>query len=477
MYSIERIYIDGQFVPPHGQEWFDLHNPSTGDVIGRVRLADAQDAKDAIAAARRAFPAFSRTGKEQRIAWLKRLYEAVLANVDRLAAATIEEYGAPATRAAWGARYAAESFLNAAHTLEGYSFTRQIASAEVVMEPVGVAALITPWNANAGFICNKLATAIAAGCTAVVKPSEMSAIQTQIVTEALHDAGLPAGVFNIVTGRGDIVGAELSTNPHIAKISFTGSTAVGKSILSTSANTMKRVTLELGGKSPTLILDDAELETAVPLAITSGFQNSGQACIAGTRILVPEDRLQDVIRLAKEAVSAVKVGHLQDADSAIGPMVSQRQYERVQGYILRGVEEGATLVIGGEGHPDGLAGYYVKPTVFANVTNDMAIAREEIFGPVLCILTYRSEEEAIAIANDTVYGLQAYVISPNVERARAVALRLEAGRVIINGAPHEPFAPFGGYKQSGIGREYGTFGLEAFLETKAVLGAATTGPQ
>jgi aldehyde dehydrogenase (NAD+) len=240
---------------------------------------------------------------------------------------------------------------------------------------------------------------------------------------------------------------------------------------------MKRVTLELGGKSPTLILDDADLATAVPLAITSGFMNSGQACIAGTRILVPESSLTEVIRLIKESVSKIKVGSLQDTDSAIGPMVSQRQYERVQGYIRRGIEEGATLVVGGEGHPDGLTGYYVKPTVFANVKNDMSIAREEIFGPVLCILTYSSEEEAIGIANDTVYGLQAYVISPDVDRARAVAARLEAGRVIINGAPHEPLAPFGGFKQSGIGREYGTFGLEAFLESKAVLGATTKGPQ
>ncbi len=477
MHSIEQIYIDGQFVQPQGDEWFDLYNPATAEVIGRVRLADARDAKDAVRAAHRAFPAFSRTSKAQRIAWLTKLHAAVLARVDRLAAATTEEYGAPANRAMWGARYAAESFLTAAQTLEAYSFTRRIASAEVTMEPVGVAALITPWNANAGFICNKLATAIAAGCTVVIKPSEMSAIQTQIVTEALHEAGLPPGVFNIVTGRGDTVGAELSTNPHIAKVSFTGSTAVGKSIVRASADTMKRVTLELGGKSPTLILDDADLDTAVPLAVKAGFENSGQACIAGTRILVPENRLQDTVRLAKDAVAAVKVGHLQDADSAIGPMVSQRQYERVQSYIRRGVEEGATLVVGGEGHPDGLGGYYVKPTVFANVTNDMTIAREEIFGPVLSILTYRTEEEAIEIANDTVYGLQAYVISSDLERARAVASRLEAGRVIINGAPHEPLAPFGGFKQSGIGREYGVFGLEAFLETKAVLGALENVPQ
>jgi aldehyde dehydrogenase (NAD+) len=470
MHLIDKIYVDGAFVTPHGTELFNLFNPSTGEVIGEVRLADIEDTRRAIAAAKRAFPAFSRTSKGERIAMLKRLHAAVLAKVDRIGAATIEEYGAPASRASWGARYAAQSFLDAATTLENYTFTRQIATAQVVMEPIGVTALITPWNANAGFICNKLATAIAAGCTTVIKPSEMSALQTLIVAECLHDAGLPAGVFNIVTGRGDVVGAELSTNPDISKISFTGSTAVGKTILRAGAETLKRMTLELGGKSPTLILEDADFETAVPLAITAGFQNSGQACIAGTRILVPEHRLAEVLKFAKAAVENLKMGDLQDPLTEIGPMVSQKQYQRVQAYIRRGVKEGATLVVGGEGHPDGLGGYYVKPTVFANVTNDMTVAREEIFGPVLCILSYRTEEEAIAVANDTVYGLQAYVLSSSRERARAVASRLEAGRVLINGAPHEPLAPFGGVKQSGIGREYGSFGLEAFLEPKAVLG-------
>ena len=476
MRNIAKIYIDGAFVNPHGNEVFDLFNPTTGQVIGTVKLADEEDARLAIAAAKRAFPAFSRTSKAERIKMLNDLHDAVFSRVDDLAAATIEEYGAPAMRALWGSRYAAESFLNAAKSLQAYELTRRINTTEVVMQPLGVVALITPWNANAGFICNKLATAIAAGCTSVIKPSEMSAIQTQIVTEALHEAGVPAGVFNIVTGRGDVVGAELSSHPDVAKISFTGSTAVGKAIMRAGAETMKRVTLELGGKSPTLILDDADLTTAIPLAIKAGFENSGQACIAGTRILVPQDRLPEVLALAKAAVRNVKVGDPTGPATAIGPMVSQKQWDRVQGYIRLGLEEGAEIFVGGEGRPDGLTGFFVKPTVFTNVTNDMRIAREEIFGPVLSILTYRTEEEAITIANDTVYGLQSYVISSDPERARAVAARLETGRVVINGAPHEPLAPFGGFKQSGIGREYGVYGLEAYLEPKAVLGSFFESP-
>jgi aldehyde dehydrogenase (NAD+) len=471
MRTIDRIYVDGALVTPHGTEMFDLFNPATGRVIGQVRLGDEEDARRAIAAAKRAFPAFSRTSKQERIGMLRRLHEAVQAKIEALAKATTEEYGAPVARAGWGAQYAADAFSNAAKTLEGYDFIRRLNTTEVVMEPLGVVGLITPWNANIGFICNKLAMAIAAGCTSVIKPSEMSAIQTQLITECLHDAGLPAGVFNIVTGRGDVVGAVLTSHPDIAKISFTGSTAVGKSIMRAGAETLKRVTLELGGKSPSLILDDADLETAVTLAINAGFTNSGQACIAGTRILVPEGRLAEVLELAKTAVAAVKVGRPTDPDTAIGPMVSQKQYERVQRYIRIGLDEGARLLIGGEGKPAGLEdGFFIKPTVFFGVTNDMTIAREEIFGPVLCILTYKTEQEAIDIANDTVYGLQAYVMSSNPGHARAVASRLEAGRIVINGAPLEPLAPFGGFKQSGIGREFGVFGLEAFLEPKAVLG-------
>ncbi|MDE1994342.1 MAG: aldehyde dehydrogenase family protein [Rhizobiaceae bacterium] len=473
MRIIDKIYIDGAFVTPHGEEMFDLFNPATGQVIGKVQLGDQEDARRAIAAAKRAFVSFAQTSKEERIAMLHRLRDAVLAHADALTEATIEEYGGPVSRAVWATRYAADCFLNAAKTLEHYDFVRRIGTADVTMESLGVVGLITPWNNDYGFICNKLATAIAAGCTAVIKPSEMSATQTLVLTQALYEARLPAGVFNIVTGRGDVVGAELTSHPDVAKISFTGSTAVGKGILRAGAETMKRVTLELGGKSPTLVLDDADLKEAVAHAVTAGFLNSGQACVAGTRILVPEARLAEFLTLLKATVEQIKVGDPRDPSTAIGPMVSEKQYDRVQRYIRLGIDEGATLVTGGPGRPEGLnGGYFTKPTVFAAVTNDMTIAREEIFGPVLCVLSYRDENEAIAIANDTVYGLQAYVLSSDIEHARAAAARIVSGRVLINGVHNEPLAPFGGFKQSGIGREYGVFGLEAYLEPKSVIGPA-----
>lgn len=472
MRLIDQIYIDGAFVTPHGSELFDLYNPATAQVIGRVRLADAEDARRAIAAAKRAFRSFSGTDKAVRLGMLRRMHESVSAHADELTEAVIEEYGAPMSRARWMAAHASNVLLDAAKVLESYDFTLRAGIADVVMQPLGVAGLITPWNSDAGFICGKLAAAIAAGCTAVVKPSEMSAIQTQIITRALHEAGLPPGVFNIVTGRGEVVGAEISAHPDVAKISFTGSTVVGKTILRAGAETLKRVTLELGGKSPFVILDDANLAEAVPLAIQAGFMNSGQACIAGTRILVPVGRLEEFEVLAKAAVEQTRAGDPRDPKTDIGPMVSQKQWERVQRYIRIGIDEGAKLLAGGEGRPQGLeAGWFVRPTVFTSVRNDMTIAREEIFGPVLSIITYRNEEEAIAIANDTAYGLQAYVMSSHMARARSVASRIEAGRVLINTLAHEPLAPFGGFKQSGIGREYGRFGLEAFLEPKSIVGA------
>jgi aldehyde dehydrogenase (NAD+) len=394
MHDITRLYIDGAFVAPHGQERFDLFNPATEAVIGQVTLGDAEDARRAIAAAKRALPGLSRSPKAERVAMLRRLHQAVLARVDDIRDATILEYGGPVSRAQWGAQYAAEAFLLAAQTLEDYPLERRIGRAEVVMESVGVVGLITPWNANAGFICTKLATAIAAGCTAVIKPSEMSAIQTQVVTEALHAAGLPPGVFNIVNGRGDVVGAELGTHPDIAKISFTGSTAVGKGILRAAVDTMKRVTLELGGKSPTVVLDDADIGEAVKLAVAAGFINSGQACIAGTRILVPQARMAEYAQRIGEAVAQLRVGDPADPSTAIGPMVSRKQFDRVQHYIGIGIAEGARLVVGGEGRPDGLSrGWFIRPTVFADVRNDMTIARDEIFGPVLSIIGYRDEED------------------------------------------------------------------------------------
>ncbi|GJH01423.1 aldehyde dehydrogenase family protein [Paraburkholderia terrae] len=471
MHTIDTIYIDGAFVTPHGDEWFELFNPATERVIGRVRLADAKDARDAIAAAKRAFPAFSRTSKRARIDMLKRMHAAVVANEDELYEAIVEEYGAPVSRGRWMAQHASNVLIEAAKVLEQYEFTRQAGTAQVVMQPLGVAGLITPWNSNAGFICGKLAAALAAGCTTVIKPSEMSALQTRVVTQALHEADLPPGVFNIVTGRGDSVGAQISSHPDVAKISFTGSTAVGKTILRTGADTLKRVTLELGGKSPTIVLDDADFDQVVPLAINAGFMNSGQACIAGTRILVPRQRLAEFEARVRDEVALAQSGDPRDPRTTVGPMVSQKQWERVQRYIGIGIDEGARLIAGGEGRPDSLdAGWFVRPTVFSDVTNDMTIAREEIFGPVLSIIAYGDTEEAIKIANDTNYGLQAYVFGQDKARAHQVASRIEAGRVLVNTLAHEPAAPFGGFKQSGIGREYGTYGLEAFLEPKAMLG-------
>jgi len=472
MRDINQIYIDGQFVTPHGTDMFDLHNPVNGDIIGQVRLGDADDARNAIAAAKRAFQTWSHTTKSERIELLHRLYDAVMAKKNELIEAIILEFGAPATRATFMASGAANSFLDAVRALEKYDLIQKVGTADVVMEPVGVVGLITPWNSNAGFICSKLAYALAAGCTAVIKPSEMSATQTQVLVEALHEAGAPAGLFNIVNGRGGVVGPELTNSPDIAKISFTGSTPVGKSILRDAAATMKRVTLELGGKSPTIILDDADFEKAIPTAIQIGLGNSGQACLNGTRILVPSSRKDEAIAAIKKHFTAIKAGDPLAADTTIGPMVSQAQYDRIQRYIKIGMET-ATLVAGGEGHPAGLGGYFVQPTVFADVTNDMVIAREEIFGPVLCVLTYDDEASAVRIANDTQYGLHAYVLSGSQERATAVARQLEAGRVAINGAAHDPDAPFGGFKQSGIGREYGVFGLQSYFEPKALLGAAS----
>jgi len=468
---VSQAYIDGAFVEPQGRELSDLFNPSTEERIGQVRLGDREDARRAIAAARRALPAMARTRRGERIALLERLQAAVAARADDLRDAMMLEYGAPRAFAASTAARAADAFALAARTLQDYPLERRIGTADVQMAPVGVAALITPWNSNAGFIGTKLATAIAAGCTAVIKPSEMSALQTQVMLEALHAAGLPPGVFNLVNGRGDVVGAEFASHPDVAKVSFTGSTAVGKSILRAGAQTLKRVTLELGGKSPTLLLDDADFATAIPQAVQAGFINSGQACIAGTRILVPRRRLPEALPLIEQAVARLRVGDPLAGQTDIGALVSRKQWERVQGYIALGIEEGARLLAGGLGRPEGLArGWFVRPTVFVDVRNDMRIAREEIFGPVLCVIGHDDEDDAVAIANDTDYGLQASVHSADLARARAVASRLLAGRVLVNGLHHEPMAPFGGFKQSGLGREFGAFGLEAFLEARTLLG-------
>ncbi|WP_336997531.1 aldehyde dehydrogenase family protein [Leclercia sp. M50] len=470
MHHIEQVYINGEFVTPHGTERFDLYNPATARVIGQVRLADAVDGERAIAAARAAFPAWSKTTKQMRIAALQRMHAAVAARHDDLLEAVVEEYGAPASRSAWMASYPAEVIAQAIAALEAFDFTTVAGAARVEMTPLCVAGLITPWNSDAGFICGKLAAALAAGCTAVIKPSEMSALQTQIVTEALHAADLPPGVFNIVTGRGDTVGETISRHPHVAKISFTGSTRTGKAILRNAAENFTRVTLELGGKSPTLILDDADIKQAIPLAVQAGLMNSGQACVAGTRILVPQSRKAEFEQALALAVAAVVSGDPRDAKTVVGPMVSERQWQRVQGYIQKGLAEGARLLAGGVGRPEGTRdGWFVRPTLFTDVHNQMAIARDEIFGPVLCVIAYRDEAEAIAIANDTDYGLSALVLGGDSGRARRVAQQIQAGRVLVNTLTHEPKAPFGGFKHSGVGREMGAWGISAFMEPKSIL--------
>src|SRR5271155_765378 len=414
--TITTHYIDGVFVESHGREVMDIIKPTNKQVIARVTLGDEEDTRRAIAAAKRAFVTFGWTTKEERAGYLRRLHEAVSAGIDASPAAEKGLGELPLTRS-WG-------------------------KTTVTLEPVGVAGLITAWNANALFVCLKPASAIAAGCTVVIKPSELSSLQTQVLVEALHAANLPKGLLNVVTGRGNVVGAELVRNPDVAKISFTGSVGVGETIMRDGAKTMKRVTLELGGKSPTILLDDAALDQAIPSALLMAFLNSGQACAAGTRLLVPNSRLDEIKHGIREAMRVFTVGDPADPKTAIGPMGSQKQYERVQSYIRKGIEEGAEVLAGGEGHPEGLeVGYFVKPTVFVNVKNDMTIAQEEIFGPVLCVIAYDSEDEAIRIANDSKYGLHAAVLGTDLPRAHRVASQIRAGRVVINGMTDDPQAP------------------------------------
>jgi aldehyde dehydrogenase (NAD+) len=472
MKTITTHYIDGAFVESHGRETMDLVNPTNRKTIARITLGDEEDTRRAIAAAKRALATFGRSTKEERLSLLRRMYEVVTARKDDLTAMMVEEYGGVVQFAGPIVQSGANAFLAAERALKELPLTKTWGKTTVTLEPVGVAGLITAWNANALFMCLKLASAVAAGCTVVIKPSELSALQAQVLVEALHEAKLPKGVLNVVTGLGTVVGAELVRNPDVNKISFTGSVAVGQQIMRDSAATMKRVTLELGGKSPTVLLHDAALERAVPAALVLAFMNSGQACAAGTRLLVPRSRLGDVKRAIVDAMPAFKVGDPADPKTAIGPMVSQKQYERVQSYIRKGIEEGAEVLAGGEGHPAGFeGGYYVKPTVFVNARNDMAIAQEEIFGPVLCVIAYDSDDEAIRIANDSKYGLHSAVLGTDLQRARRVASQMRAGRVVINGMTDDPDAPWGGFKFSGVGREYGGYGIEAFVETRAILEA------
>lgn len=470
MKVIEQIYINGAFVKPHGTEVFDLISPVNQELLGKVILADETDTQNAISAAKKAFKAFSKTTKEERIGYLAKLRDAVAKRSKELAEVMILEYGGPVKYSSFLIDICAGSIDGTIELLKGFEFTKTMGHSNIELSPIGVVGIITPWNASNYYLCNKIGSAIAAGCTVVIKPSEMSAMQTEVFTQCVHEAGFPAGVINIVTGTGPVVGAEITKSPDVAKISFTGSTIVGKTIARDGAATMKRVTLELGGKSPNILLDDADFAQAIPFSVMAGYMNSGQACIAATRLLVPESRMEEAKALIKDMVRMVVVGDPQNTATDIGPMVSQKQYQRVQDYIQLGIDEGAEVLIGGLGQPAGLEkGNFIKPTVFVNVNNNMRIAREEIFGPVISVISYKDEQEAIDIANDTNYGLAAYVQSADIAKAKKVASQLEAGQVSINGFKNDPLAPFGGFKQSGLGRESGVYGLEAYLEIKAIM--------
>lgn len=471
MKTIDQHYVNGRFTPSQGTEVMDIFNPANNQLIGKVVLGAEADIQAAIAAAAKALPAFAQSTKEERMHYLQRLHDALTERLEDLKEITIDEYGATLQRSLWANKYAAETFLYFKEILKDFDFERSIGQSKITLVPVGVTAIMTAWNANSGSIAVKLAAAIAAGCTTVIKPSEMSAMQSQVLAECFDKAGLPPGVINLVHGRGDVLGTVLSTHPAVSKILFTGSTMVGKIIARNAVETMKRVTLELSGKSPNIILDDADLQTAIPMAVNAGFMNNGQACIAGSRLLVPEHLLPEVKKIVLETVAGMQVGDPRDEHTTIGPLAGSKQYERIQHYIQTGIAEGAELLTGGPGRPEGLAqGFYAKPTVFTQVTHDMTIAQEEIFGPVLSILTYRTEAEAIAMANDTPYGLHAYVSSSDRVRAARVAAQIHAGRVAINTLYHDALAPFGGFKQSGIGREGGRYGLEEQLEARVIIG-------
>jgi aldehyde dehydrogenase (NAD+) len=468
------FYINGEWVKPVEPKTLDVIDPSTEQPIGRISLGSAADVDKAVAAARTAFETFSQTSREERIALLERVIAAYSARLGEIAETISLEMGAPLWLAkAAQAPAGLAHFTQALEILKTYPFVENRGSTRLLREPVGVCGFITPWNWPINQIACKVAPALAAGCTMVLKPTEIAPLNAILFAEIMHAAGVPAGVFNLVNGDGPTVGEAIARHPGIDMVSFTGSTRAGVQVAKAAADTVKRVAQELGGKSANIILDDADLKRAVDGGVRSCFTNSGQSCNAPTRMLVPRARHAEAVAIAKAAAESVKVGDPRTEGTTIGPVVSQAQFDKIQRLIDAGIKEGAELVTGGSGRPAGLErGYYVKPTVFANVRNDMTIAREEIFGPVLSILPYDSEEEAIRIANDTVYGLSGYVSSGDPARALRVAARLRTGNVHLNGARADFSAPFGGYKQSGNGREWGELGFEEFLEVKAVMGCA-----
>jgi aldehyde dehydrogenase (NAD+) len=466
----DKVYIDGAWVPSTGKGTIDVVNSTTEEVMGRIPAGTADDVDKAVQAARKAFETWSTTSVEERAKYLTRITEGLQARMDEIATLVSQEVGMPKSLSLLvQAGLPLMDFQNTATLINDVQFEEQVGNSLVVREPVGVVGAITPWNYPLHQVAAKVAPALAAGCTVVLKPSEVAPLNAFVLAEIIDEVGLPAGVFNLVTGTGDVVGEAMSAHPDIDMISFTGSTRAGKRISEVAAATVKRVTLELGGKSPNVILDDADLEKAVADGVAKAFLNSGQTCSALTRMIVPRSKLAEVEAIAKATAEAFTPGDPFGENTRLGPLVSEAQRERVRGYIQKGQDEGARLLTGGAASPEGLEqGYFVQPTVFSDVTTDMTIAQEEIFGPVLSILPYDDEDEAVRIANDTIYGLAGGVWSGDAERAKAVARRIRTGQVEVNGGSFNPMAPFGGYKQSGKGRELGKFGIEEFLETKSL---------
>ena len=475
MREMLQFYIDGKWVDPVQVNPFAVINPATEEICGHISLGSSEDVNKAVAAAKRAAPGFARSTREERVVLLQSILEIFARRQDEVAGAIMEEMGAPWPLAKYAQAASGLQHISATlEVLKTYAFEESHGSTRLLKEPIGPCALITPWNWPINQIAVKVAPALAAGCTMVLKPSEIAPFDAVIFAEILHEAGVPPGVFNLVNGDGPTVGAALSGHPDITMVSFTGSTRAGIAVAQNAAPGVKRVAQELGGKSANILLDDADFDKAVTMGADVCFNNTGQSCNAPTRMLVPKHRLQEAAAIAAAKADSTIAGDPQDKAANIGPVVSDIQWNKIQGLIQKGIDEGATLVAGGVGRPEGLEkGFYVKPTVFSDVNNDMTIAREEIFGPVLSILPYEDEDDAVRIANDTPYGLSGYVTSSDLDRARSIASRLRTGMVHINHASLDAMAPFGGYKHSGNGREWGAHGLEEYLEVKSVYGYDT----
>jgi len=465
------FYINGKWVRPENRPTLPVINPATEKSFTEISLGTADDVDAAARAARAAFPAWSQTSREERLAILDKILAGIKARAEDLAQAISQEMGAPigfARTAQVGTGIA--HFATARHILSTYAFEETRGTTQIIKEPVGVCGMITPWNWPLNQLTCKVAPALATGCTMVLKPSEIAPVSAMILAEIIHEAGVPAGVFNLVNGDGPSVGAAISAHTEIDMVSFTGSTRAGREVAKAAADTIKRVCQELGGKSANIILDSADLAAAVKGGVMGCFGNCGQSCNAPTRMLVPQSRMAEAIEIARATAAKAVPGNPADESTRLGPVVSQMQYDKIQSLIQAGIDEGATLVAGGTGKPEGLEiGYFVRPTVFGNVSNEMTIAREEIFGPVLSIIGYRDDNDAVRIANDTVYGLSGYV-SGAPDHARAIARQIRSGMIHINGAGPDFGAPFGGYKQSGNGREWGVEGFHDFLEIKAIMG-------